>query len=361
MKIVVFAGGVGTRLWPLSRKNSPKQFEKIMDDKSMLQIAVLKLFPDFDWSDIYISTNIEYEDILRRQFPEIPEANLIFEPAMRDVGPAVGLAIANFIKKFPNQQIAILWGDHLIKKDDEFKKALKVAGKLIEESPEKIVFVGQKPRFPSVNLGYIEFGGEVKKEGDMPVYEFKGFKYRPDEETAKIFLEDGKHAWYLGYFVTTPEFLWKLFEKLAPDLFEKLKRISDASETKEYEKVLDEVYPTIEKVSFDNAILEKLDPKSGLVLSVDIGWSDIGAWEALKEALAGSEDENVTKGSVELIDSKDNLVFNYLNGQLVVGIDLEGMLVINTKDVLLVCPKKSVPKIKKYVESLAGTPNEKLA
>lgn len=359
MKIVVFAGGVGTRLWPLSRKNTPKQFEKITDDKSMLQIAVSKVLPDFDWNDIYISTNVQYKDILRKQFPEIPEANLIFEPAMRDVGPAVGLVIANFIKKFPTEQIAILWGDHLIKKDQEFKMALKVAGKLIEEAPKKIVFVGQKPRFPSVNLGYIEFGREVKKEGDMPVYEFKGFKYRPDEETAKNFLKDGKHVWNLGYFVTTPKFLWQSFKKLAPDLFEKLKQISDASETKEYEKVLDEVYPTIEKISFDNAILEKLDPGSGLVLAVDIGWSDIGAWEALKEALVGSEDENVTKGDVELVDSKDNLAFNY-NDQLVVGIDLEGMLVINTKDVLLVCPKKSVPKIKKYVEGLTGTPNEKL-
>ncbi len=117
---------------------------------------------------------------------------------------------------------------------------------------------------------------------------------------------------------------------------------------------------SFEKISFDNAILEKLDPINGLVLSVDIGWSDVGAWEALKEALASSPEENVTKGNVELVDSKDTLAFNY-NDQLVVGIDLEGMLVINTGDVLLVCPKTSVPKIKKYVESLAGAPNEKLA
>ncbi len=360
MKIVIFAGGVGTRLWPLSRKNTPKQFEKIFDDKSLLQIAVSKVFPDFCWNDIYISTNKQYEEILRKQFSEVPQENLIFEPAMRDVGPAVGLMIANFIKKFPTEQIAILWGDHLIKKDEEFRKALKVAGKLIENDPEKIVFVGQKPRFASVNLGYIEFGGEVKEEGDMSVYEFKGFKYRPDEEMAKRFLEDNQHAWNLGYFVTTPKFLWESYEKLSPDLFENLKKISDCVGTPEYEKTLDDLYPQFPKISFDNAILEKLDPANGLVLSVDIGWSDVGAWEALKEALASSPEENVTKGNVELVDSKDTLAFNY-NDQLVVGIDLEGMLVINTGDVLLVCPKTSVPKIKKYVESLAGAPNEKLA
>lgn len=331
-----------------------------MDDKSMLQVSVSKVFPDFTWSDIYISTNKQYEDILKKQFPEIPEENLIFEPAMRDVGPAVGLMIANFIKKFPEEPIAILWGDHLIKKDAQFRSALKTAEKLIESDPEKIVFVGQKPRFASVNLGYIEFGGEVKKEGETPVYEFKAFKYRPEEEMAKRFLEDGQHAWNLGYFVTTPKFLWESFGKFSPELFSKLKQISDSVGTPEYEKTVDDIYPTLEKISFDNAILEKLDPSSGLVLSVDIGWSDIGAWEALKEALAESEEENVTKGNVDLVDSKDSLVFNY-NGQLVVGLDLEDMLVVNTNDVLLVCPKKSVPKIKKYVESLSGTPNEKLA
>ncbi len=359
MKIIVFAGGVGTRLWPLSRKNTPKQFEKVVDDQSMLQVSISKLFPDFDWKDIYISTNKQYEDILKKQFPEIPESNLIFEPAMRDVGPAVGLVIANFIKTNPNEQIAILWGDHLIKKDAEFRSALKVAEKLIEEYPDKIVFVGQKPRFASVNLGYIEFGAEVKQVDGVAVNEFKDFKYRPDEILANQFLTDGKHAWNLGYFVTTPEFLWAQYKRFAPALFEKLNTMCNAVGTKDYEKVVDEVYPQIEKISFDNAILENLDHSVGLVLSVDIGWSDIGAWEALKEALAGSVEENVTKGNVELVDSEDTLVFNY-NNQLVVGIDLREMLVVNTDDVLLVCPKTSVPKIKKYVESLANTANEKL-
>lgn len=360
MKIVVFAGGVGTRLWPLSRKNTPKQFEKIVDDKSMLQVSVSKLFPDFDWKDIYISTNFQYADILKKQFPQIPAENLIFEPCMRDVGPAVGLMVANFIKKFPDEQIAILWGDHLIKKDVEFRQALKAAEKLVEENPQRIVFVGQKPRFPSINLGYIEFGGEAGKIGEISVYKFTSFKYRPDEQTAKGFLADNKHAWNLGYFVTTPKFLWSQFEKNAPEIFSKLNQISNHVGQSDYETILNEVYPAMEKISFDNAILEKLNPKEGLVIAVDIGWSDIGAWEALKEALAESEEDNVTRGNVELVDTKDSLVFNS-NGQLVVGIDLEGMLIINTSDVLLVCPKTAVPKIKKYVEGLAGGANEKLA
>lgn len=360
MKIVIFAGGVGTRLWPLSRKHTPKQFERIVGDQSMLQIAVQKLFPEFSWREIYVSTGKQYEEIVREQLPQLPSKNIIVEPEMRDVGPAVGFVTALFVKSSPLEPIALLWGsDHLVKKEKVFRKTLKAAEKLVLKDPEKIVFIGQKPRFASQNLGYIEFGSQIESIDKIPVYEFFGFQYRPHLSVAERFLQDGHHSWNLGYFVTTPKFLWGLFEKFAPSLFLKLEEIKNAYGTKNYETVLHQVYPTIEKISFDNAILERMNPEDGEVLSVDIGWSDIGAWEALKEALSTKEDENVTRGKVLIEDSKDSLIFNYTH-QLTVGIDLEEMLVINTHDVLLVCPKKSVPKIKKLVESLSGTPHEHL-
>jgi len=360
MKVVIFAGGVGTRLWPLSRKNSPKQFEKIVGEHSMIQIAVNKLMPDFSWEDIYISTGRDYASLLKDQLPNLPEENIIIEPATRDVGPAVGLVTAKFVKQFPNEPFAILWGsDHLVKEEELFRKTLLAAEKVVIEDQDKIVFVGQKPRFASQNLGYIEFGDKISEVNGTSVFEFSGFKYRPDLETAEKFLEDGKHSWNLGYFVTTPKFLWKCFEESEPNLFAQLSEINKAVGTDKFDEVLNEIYPTIDKISFDNAILEKLDKKFGNVISVDMGWSDIGAWEALKEALSDSADENVTKGNVMVEDSRDSLVFNYTK-QLVVGIDLDEMLVITTDDVVLVCPKTSVPKIKKLVESLAGTPLEHL-
>ena len=360
MKIVIFAGGVGARLWPLSRKNTPKQFEKIVGNKSMIQIATGKLIPEFEWRDIYISTSKDYKDTVLAQLPRLPEENLILEPETRDVGPAVGLITSIFAKKWPNVPFAILWGsDHLVKKEDEFRKALHAAEEIIKKDHNKIVFIGQKPRFASQNLGYISFGNEIDKAEGIPVFEFVGFKYRPHLSTAERFVKDGKHAWNLGYFVTTPKFLWNCFEEFSPNLHRDLGKIGSLYDTANFSEALEKIYPKIEKISFDNAILEKLNKRNGVVLSVDIGWSDVGAWEALKEALSETADENVTKGKVLVEDSRDSLVFNYTK-QLTVGIDLSEMVVITTEDVVLVCPKSSVPKIKKLVENMAGTPHEHL-
>lgn len=361
MKAIIFAGGVGTRLWPLSRKESPKQFGKIVNNKTMLQIAVKKLFPDFKWKDIYISTGGYYEQVVKKQLPKLPVENIIIEPEMRDVGPAVGLVISLFVKKNPREPIALLWGsDHLVRKGNVFRKALTIAKELIDRDPDKIIFVGQKPRFPNQNLGYIEYGEKVKSVSKIDVNQFIGFQYRPHLSTAERYFHDGKHTWNLGYFVTTPIFLWKLFKQFSPDLYYKLVKIGDAYQTKDYNKVLKTIYPTINKISFDEAILEKMDPKFGFVLSVDIGWSDIGAWEGLKEALQNKPEDNVIQGKAILKDCSDNLVYNSDSKKLVVGIDLNECLVVNTKDVVLVTKKTSVPKIKQLVESFAGTEYEKL-
>ncbi len=361
MKIVVFAGGVGSRLWPLSRKSKPKQFGKIIGDQSMLQIAVHKLFPEFRWEDIFISTGKSYVETVREQLPQLPEGNIIIEPEMRDVGPAVGLVIAQFVKRFPDEAVTLLWGsDHLVRKEELFRKTLRAAEGLIHKDPKKIIFIGQKPRFANQNVGYIEFGNQIGEERDIPVYSFEGFQYSPPMETAEKFASDGKHSWNLGYFTTTPTFLWSLFEQFSPELFSKLQMIHDAYGTDSFDTRLQEIYPTIEKISFDHAILEKMSKDSAAVLSVDIGWSDIGAWEAMKEALSATEDDNVIRGKIVLEDSRDSIVQNDTE-QLIVGIDLDGLVVVNTGDVLLICPKDSVPKIKKFVANLKGTEHEDLA
>lgn len=358
MKAVIFAGGVGTRLWPLSRKKSPKQFERIVGDKSTLQLAVDRLLPEFRPEDIYISTGASYVDLVSQQLTIIPKQNIIGEPAKRDVGPAVALAMSYLANHFPDEPVVILWSDHMVKEVKKFKKIVLHAGELLQENTNKIVFIGQKPRFASENLGWIESGNTVLSRDKVEFRSFQGFKYKPDRETAEKWFKNDKYCWNLGYFVSTPRFIESLFSQFAPQIHKVTASVNAdpdgfaAGVTKHYAKM--------PEISFDNAILEQLDKDCAYVVIDDIGWSDVGAWEALKEALEQKREDNIIKGKVMLEGSSDNLVYNYDDKKLVVGIDLEDLLVINTDDVLMVARKSSVPKIKKLVESFQGTEHESL-
>lgn len=359
MKAIIFAGGVGTRLWPLSRKSSPKQFEKVIGDKSTMQLAVERLLPDFSWKDIYIATSRQYLPIVNNQLPKINTHNLIGEPETKDVGPAVGVAMALLMKEYRDTPVLILWSDHLIKNDGLFRRIIQTCGKLINKNKKKIIFIGQKPRFASQNLGWIKFGENVSSLDDIKIYSFENFYYRPELSVAQKFYKDGHYCWNVGYFVTTPAFLWSLYQKYQPEIFDNLKKIKDSKDTSSFQTQLNKLYSMMPKISFDNAILEHINSQDALVISQDLGWSDVGAWEALKEALQTSPDQNIIQGKVAVTDCRDSLVYNYTD-KMVVTIDLNGFLVINTHDVILICHKNSVPKIKKFVESLRNSENDHL-
>lgn len=360
MKAIIFAGGTGTRLWPLSRRKSPKQFERIVGDKSTLQLAVERLLPDFSHKDIYISSNAFYKKLIQKQLPQIPEKNFILEPFKKDTGPAISLSVGILNIFMADEPIAILWSDHLVKNVDLFKKILKTAKKKIEKNPNKIIFISHKPRFPSVNLGYVNFGGELDNLGGINFYKFVGWKYRPDENLAKKFFQSSNYSWNLGYFVSTPKFINESFKKYAPSIFTKTQKILEHFGKSDYEEVLQKEYNLMESISFDNAILEKLEKNDAEVIVEDIGWSDVGSWEALKEALQSLPMENIVRGKVQLENVKDSLVYNYDNGKLIVGVDLEENIIINTADVILIAKKNSMSKVKELVEKFAGTEYDKL-
>lgn len=359
MKIVVFAGGVGTRLWPLSRKNSPKQFGKIIGTQSTLQLAIERLLPEFKAVDIYIATGEKYKELVTEQLPIIPKENFILEPTMQDVGPAIGLVSFLLEKKFSHEPIAIIWSDHVVKNEIAFRQALRLAEKQILNAQSEFIFIAQKPRFANQNCGWIELGKRISKKNDEEIYKFKRLCYRPKPEEAEEFFKNKNFVWNLGYFVTTPKYLKTMYKNYMPEMYEKLSQIQTSIGNSDYNKTLHKIYPTIEKISFDDAILVKLISNNFHVIASDLNWSDVGTWDALKEALVQNKDENITVGDVILENAKDTLLFNYTK-KLCLGIDLNEFIIINTEDVLLVCPKNSVPKIKKLVEKLNGSLYEKL-
>lgn len=348
-------------MWPLSRKKSPKQFEKVIGNKSTIQLTIERLLPTFSPEDIFISTGKQYRDIIEKQLPQIPDANIIVEPEMRDVAAAVGLIVSIFMKIGKGEPMAILWGDHIMKDEEKFRKVLLAGEKLIMAQKDKVVIIGQKARFANQNLGWMEFGSQaIGNEDGINYYPLQAFRYRPPLEKAQEWFKDGKHCWNLGYFVMMPETIWSMYEIYAPEMFKKLTEIQKAYGTTSYGATLQRVYPTLEKLHFDNVVPENLKPGQSYVMYEEFRWSDPGAWEALKEALEQSKDDNVTKGEVVLEGSTDTLIFDYQGKKMVVGIDLEDMLVVNTDDVLVVSKKSSASKIKKLVESFAGGKYEEL-
>ncbi len=345
MKAIIFAGGAGTRLWPLSRKNSPKQFGRIFNGKSTLQLAVERVENEFGIENIYVSTNEAYVSIVKEQLPQVPIVNIIAEPEKRDVAPAIGFNFINLRKGGYKGPIAILWADHLMKRPTDFLWALREGEKQVKKDPEKFVLLAERPRYAENNLGWIHIGKDI---GDR-VYEFKGWKYRPPLAECKKMYASGEWFWNPGYWVVDLDFTLSLYKKYVPGMYRKLTEIEKSIGTVDEATVIRRVYPTLEKIAFDNAIMEKLPSSQAVVLTPNMGWSDPGTLYALKESLVLIGAENVSRGLVHDMESQDSLLVNEEKGKLMATIGLKGMIVVNTKDAILVIPKELAINVKDLV------------
>ncbi len=341
MNFLIFAGGAGTRLWPISRSKSPKQFEKLKDDTSTLQMAVERI-SSFGLEHIYISTNSRYVDLVQTQISGISPDHVMSEPARRDLAAAVLLGLLRLKQKGVSGTIALLWADHFMERPDNFRAALLRAEELIAEDSNRFIFLAEKPRFPNHNLGWIQVGRELE-EG---AFSFEGWKYRPDVIECEEMFDSGMWQWNPGYFVADIDFVLGLYQKHQKELYEAVLQMVQGSRDLETE------YPGVLSSSFDNAIIEKIDKSQAVVLPVDLGWSDPGTLYALKEALQRSPDQTVMIGNTYEIGSSDSFIFNDEPDKLVSVIGLKGMIVVNTKDALLVVHKDQVPEIKTLLSKL---------
>ena len=359
MKIIIFAGGSGRRLWPLSRQKSPKQFEPIIGERSTLQLAVDRVYDTYGGENIFISTNEKYMGLVRDQL-DIPEKNVIGEPTRRDLAAAVGLAMAHLAEatddaQLEDEPVAILWGDNYMDQVDNFVKVMKTAESLLTQKKADILFIGETPRFANDNLGWIGLGAEVGKIEDQPYYGFKSLTYRPPLADCKRMFAEQTHVWNTGYFVTTIGFVQKMYAQQQPQMWGMLSEIQSTIGQSNYEETLHSIYPKLDELSFDDAILHHIAPEQALVLHAEMGWSDPGTLYALKEAINPDLEANVMKGLVIEEQAKDCLVYNYEADKLVAVAGLEGVIVVNTEDAILVVHKDQIPLVKKMVNDLEGT------
>ncbi|NTV31154.1 mannose-1-phosphate guanylyltransferase [candidate division WWE3 bacterium] len=356
MKAVVFCGGSGKRLWPLSREHSPKQLNQhIFGGKSTFQMTMERANQVVPTDNIMISTNKHFLDEIVRQAPEISKDRIVCEPEMRDVAAAVGLMAAITERENPNEPMLILWSDHMVDDLELFTEIIQQAEQKIERNEAGIVFIGHKPRYAEENLGYIGCGDLIATSNDVHQYEFNDWYYRPSKERAEEFYLAGTFAWNTGYFVTTPSFILDKFQEYAPEMYGQLIEISHSYKTQDWEKTLNSIYPRIEKISFDDKILTKIRPNEAIVLTADFGWFDPGSLYSLKSYFNPSIDENVIKGLGITMHTTDSLVFNEANDKPIVLLGLEQKIVINMKDVVLIIDKEYIPQLKELLESLKET------
>ncbi|MBD3363394.1 hypothetical protein GF362_06780 [Candidatus Dojkabacteria bacterium] len=360
MKIIIFAGGSGKRFWPLSRKKYPKQFQPIINNKSTIELMVECVAKKYGWENIYIPTTELLVSLIKNTFPSLPITNIFTEPVRRDLGAAVGYAMVKLRKiGAENEPVTILWSDNFPGNVKAFTKSIQAGENLIKDDPNRIIFLGEEPTFPNDNLGWIELGEKIDEKNKISAYKRKSFKYRPSVKQAKQWFKKDNYVWNTGYFVTTPKFVLEEYAKQKPKMYLKLEEIEKALGTDKEIEVLKKVYPEIETTHFDNVVLEGLDNNLSLVLKTKFEWTDPGTLYALKEYLQENPEDNVTKGLVYPYQTKDSLVYNFVKNQIVATIGLDGFVVVNTPDALIVLHKDKIGQIKEMLKEWHGTELEK--
>lgn len=343
---LIMAGGGGTRLWPLSRRDRPKQLLKLVGDRSMFQIAVERLLPLFPPERILVVAGPAMTASLREQAPMLPLENFVVEPSGRDSAPAVGLGTITIAHRNPNAIIAVLTADHYIADTEMFRTALRVAGLVAHE--DFIVTLGIKPDHPATGFGYIQQGVLDRTLEGLDVYVAEAFTEKPDRSQAEKFVQSGQYSWNSGMFVWAARRVMAEFERQRPTMHAQFRALSNALDTERFTELLGETWPAIQRISIDYAIME--GAQDIRVVPVQMGWSDVGTWEALYQVLVCENSDMVVHGREPImIDSHGTLVFS---DRLVALIGLEDLVIVDTDDALLICRRDRSQDVKALVENL---------
>ncbi len=354
---VIMAGGGGTRLWPISRKDRPKQLLPLLGDETLFQGTVARLADLFTPERILVVTVEKQAELMREQVPSIPAENYLIEPAPRGTASVVGLAATILRKRDPHAVMAILPSDHYIRNRELFHYLLREAFDVANQG--YLVTLGITPVFPSAAYGYIQQGEALDANFRYPVYRVKRFKEKPDEKTAQEFLRSRDHSWNSGMFIWRADAILSEIERQMPDLYAALDKIAKAWGTPQQNEVLSTVWHNVKVETIDYGVMERAEqvvvlPAGGL------GWNDVGSWDTLFDVLFPDMDGNVSTTAQHLaLETHNSLVYGNNGERLIVTIGIDDTVIVDAGDVLLVCKSDQAQKVRDVVEHLKKHRQEK--
>ncbi len=353
---VIMAGGVGSRFWPVSRTNMPKQFIDILGTgKSLIQQTFERFSRIIPPENIYIVTNEEYIELVISQLPEIPVENILGEPMRRNTAPCILYANLKIGKRDPNANIVVTPADHLIIDEDEFIANIEEGLNFVTYNNSLLTF-GITPNRPATGYGYIQLAENIKNDRFVPV---KTFTEKPHLELAKFFIKSGDFLWNSGIFLWRHKIIDEAFSEHLPEMYNLFMENIDAIDTYDEKTVINRVYSDAKSISIDFGVMESA--KNVFVLQTDFGWSDLGTWNSLYTLQDKDEDKNVIVGKNMLLkESEGNYIYSNTGDKVLILRDLEDYIVVDTANALLVCKRENEQEIKEMLNEAKLAFGEKI-
>lgn len=343
--IVIMAGGVGTRFWPKSRRKTPKQLLNIVGNETMLQSVVARLEGLVSTDNLYVVSTLNQKDGILKQLPFLKFQNLIIEPKGKNTAPCIGLSAILLEQKDPEAVMVILPSDHIIQDYKKFRKVLRGAINIAEKT-DYLIALGIKPTYPATSYSYIQYNGSISQLFSIPAYNVKTFAEKPDIDTAKLFIKSGDFLWNSGIFIWKISAILKAIKETLPELYYDLMEIKAALGSSKENEAIRKVYCQIKAISIDHGVMEQA--KNVIVLRGDFGWKDIGSWDEVYEISEKNREGNALRGNHVLKDVTGCLIDS--PNKMVAAIGVHDLIIVDTGDALLVCPRDQTQKIKDIVE-----------
>ncbi len=352
--VAIMAGGIGSRFWPMSRTGYPKQFLDILKTgKTLIQWTFDRFAEFIPRENIFIVTSQEYADIVKEQLPDVVHDNILGEPSRKNTAPCVAYISFKLLQKDPLASLIVAPSDHLILDTTAFKKVCVEALSFVNKH-NAFITLGIKPTHPNTGYGYIQYEQQGVSDN---VYAVKTFTEKPNAELAKTFLASGDFLWNAGIFVWQVKNIIVAFEKYLPEMYEVFSAEKEKFNTEEEISVLQQIYPQCTNISIDFGIMEKAD--NVYVIPSSFGWSDLGTWNSAYDNLEKDKEGNAVAGDQVILIDSHNCMVHKSSDKLIMLQGMEDFIVVDTKDVLMVCKKDKEQDIKEYVAEVKKTAGDK--